>query len=360
MGIVSPYGVGNARFFDGLMANESAIQVHDGLPIGKIPGVSPLVSHRFREVVALAFDAAACDAGLSVDDLKEMAGWIGTAHGDLPRWETLGDSSSAVASLMALGWQKDRMRVVSTACTSSTIAIGLASQLIATQRIQRAWVLGVDLLSGFIINGFQSLRAMSPDTCKPFDRNRNGLILGEGAGVLVLESEHACQERRRTPYAWIKGFGNALDAFHMTAPHPTGKGMLAAIGQALGEASLTPAAIGYINAHGTGTRLNDQMEYMAFDALMRQGLPPHTPMSGIKWAIGHTSGAAGILECAVSAVGVSGQHVPGIPTLQATDPGFPCLTVPRQAIPMTHTTVLTVNAAFGGSNAALIVGRDVA
>lgn len=360
MGIVSPYGVGNALFFDGLMANESAIQRHHDLPMATIPGVSPLASDRFAEIAWHAFQAAAVDAGLSLDDIQTMDGWIGTAHGDLLRWETNQESSSPVAALKAMGWQTERMRVVSTACTSSTIAIGLASRLIATQQIKRAWVLGIDVLSGFILNGFQSLRAMSPDTCKPFDRNRNGLVLGEGGGVLVLESGLACQERGRRPYAWVKGVGNTMDAYHMTAPHPTGKGMVAAIAQALDEAGMSPSDIEYINAHGTGTRLNDQMEYTAFEALMRKGLPPHTPLSGIKWAIGHTSGAAGVLECAIAAFGLSCQKVPGIPTLQETDPGFPCLDIPLQAISMKHHTVLTVNAAFGGSNAALIIGRDAA
>lgn len=193
----------------------------------------------------------------------------------------------------------DRLRLrgfrttISTACSSSANAVMLGARLIRHGRCDRILAGGCDALTRFTINGFASLKILDTEGCKPFDENRSGLNLGEGAAFLVLESEQVINLRKNPPIAEVTGYANTCDAYHQTASSPDGEGAYQAMKQALDTAGLAPEQIDYINAHGTGTANNDLSEGRAIERLFDNS-PPY--FSSTKPFTGHTLGAAGAIE----------------------------------------------------------------
>jgi 3-oxoacyl-(acyl-carrier-protein) synthase len=179
---------------------------------------------------------------------------------------------------------------VSCACSSGLSAIALAARWIEGGRVEAALVVGVDVLSAFVLRGFSSLLALDPGRCRPFDAARRGLSLGEGAGALLLG--HA-----EDGAAWVAGWGESNDANHVTGPSRDGVGLSLAAGRALARAGLAPEEIGFIHLHGTGTRYNDASEALAMEQVFGGGTPPAV---GTKANTGHTLGAAGLLESLVA------------------------------------------------------------
>jgi 3-oxoacyl-(acyl-carrier-protein) synthase len=188
---------------------------------------------------------------------------------------------------------KKYIGTVSTACTSATNAIILGARLIANQAFDSIICGGAEALSKVTINGFHSLMILDDEHCKPFDENRNGLNLGEGAAYLVLESEHTLQRSGRKAIAELRGYANVNDAFHQTASSPGGTGAYHAMKNALGKAAMDTSEIDYINAHGTGTENNDLSEGLAIQKLFGDQVPP---FSSTKPYTGHTTSAAGSIE----------------------------------------------------------------
>ena len=197
------------------------------------------------------------------------------------------------------------MSTISTACSSSANAILYGARLIRHNLLDRLLVGGTDALSRFTINGFHCLKILDPRPCKPFDRDRDGLNLGEGAGYLVLESDKALGQRK--PIARLSGYSNVNDAYHQTASSPTGEGAEEAMMLALRKSGLQPADIDYINAHGTGTEINDLSEGLALERLFH-GSPP--PFSSTKSYTGHTLAAAGGVEAVMSLLSLQYQEIP--------------------------------------------------
>ncbi|MEI6715224.1 MAG: beta-ketoacyl-[acyl-carrier-protein] synthase family protein [Verrucomicrobiota bacterium] len=242
--------------------------------------------------------------------------------------------------------------IVSNACSGGANSIGHAADLIRSGLADIVLTGGYDILCELVFVGFDSLQSLAPEKCRPFDRTRNGLMLGEGAGFLVLESESHAQNRGATILASLAGYGHSTDLFHLTQPAADGAPMERAIRTALRHADLPATEIGYINAHGTGTPFNDRAEMNAFSRVFGDALP-QTRLSSTKAAIGHTLGAAGCIEAVFALQTLqSGQIPPQIFTTQPEELVASSLAQPNEHL--TKNAVLTVNLGFGGSNAALV------
>lgn len=245
----------------------------------------------------------------------------------------------------------DRGINISAACASSTIAVAHGAALIASGRAEVVLVCCLDLVTEFIFSGFSALKALSPGPCKPFDRNRQGLSLGEGAAALLLMSPERARQENRVPLGTICGWGSANDATHITAPARDGSGLIRAVSQALCLSGMACDDIAAISAHGTGTVYNDLMELTAFRHLFGKR---NVPAYSIKGAIGHTLGAAGGIELALGLKALAERIVP--PTVGIVDPmaGAQGIIGP-EPVSFSGNTLLTTNSGFGGVNAAIVL-----
>lgn len=246
--------------------------------------------------------------------------------------------------------------VISTACSSANVAMGYGYDLIQNEMADVMIAGGFDTMAEIACSGFGVLRNLSPDICRPFDRNRNGLILGEGAACIILEEAKHCMKRGGGVYAEFMGYGMSTDAYHMTAPDVTGKGPAKAMQKAMGYSGINPQDIDYINAHGTGTIYNDQIETTAIKRVFGQ-MAYKIPVSSTKSMYGHTLGAAGAVE-AVTAIAAIQQHfIP--PTINYQTPDTKCDLdyVPNKGRDKIINTVLSNNFGFGGNNCSIIIGR---
>jgi nodulation protein E len=242
--------------------------------------------------------------------------------------------------------------VVSSACSSAGQAIGTALQLIRAGLVDRVIAGGAEAcITPVTVKMWEMLRVLSPDRSRPFCSDRNGMTLGEGAGALILESEAALAARGATPLAWLAGYGTSSDARDIVQPDLDGA--VAAIEAALADAGLSPAGIDYINAHGTGTVLNDANEAAAIHRVFG-ARAAELPVSSTKPVIGHTFGASGALELIVAIGALREKVVP--PQINITTPDPKCaLFLPPVAAERPLAAVLSNSFAFGGINACLVV-----
>jgi 3-oxoacyl-[acyl-carrier-protein] synthase II len=245
---------------------------------------------------------------------------------------------------------------VATACSSSATAIGYAADLIRLGRADAVITGGSESLTELTFAGFNSLRSLDPETCRPFDRNRQGLVLGEGACILVLEAHQRAHSDDQRIHGAVLGYGISADAHHMTSPHPDGDGAVHCMEAALAHAGLTPDAVDIINAHGTGTPVNDRVETRAIKRVFGQrayGIP----VSSTKSVHGHCLGAAGALEAAASLMALHHGVIPATNHLREPDPECDLDYVadgPRRA---TINVALSNSFAFGGNNTTLVLAR---
>jgi 3-oxoacyl-[acyl-carrier-protein] synthase II len=245
--------------------------------------------------------------------------------------------------------------IIANACASGANAIGHAWELVRHGRAERVLTGGYDALSQLVFAGFDSLQALSPTRCRPFDAHRDGLALGEGAAVLALEALEGAQRRGADILAEIIGYGASTDAYHLTQPHPRGDAAFASMTEACRCAQVNPEQIGYINAHGTGTPLNDSAEATAINRWA--GARAKTlPVSSTKSSIGHLLGGAGAVETVVCLMALREQWLPPTSTLETTDPAceFPVVQKPTET---RFEHALTNSFGFGGANATLILRR---
>lgn len=243
---------------------------------------------------------------------------------------------------------------ISAACASSAIAVAKGASLIVGERAECVLVCCIDLVTEFVFSGFSALGALSENPCMPFDRDRSGLTLGEGAAALVLMNAARAQSEGRRQLATVLGWGVANDAFHVTAPDPEGQGLACAVKEALKQAGIAAEDISAISAHGTGTVYNDHMELKAFDRLFRDR---KVPIYSIKGAIGHTLGAAGGIEVAVGLKALSQGVVPPTAGFRKGD-GCALGRVSPESTAFRGSRLLSTNSGFGGINAALILGYE--
>ena len=247
--------------------------------------------------------------------------------------------------------------IIANACASGANAIGHSWQLIRSGRVDRVVTGGYDALSQLVFAGFDSLQALSPDVCRPFDEHRNGLALGEGAAVLALESIESAERRGAVVLGEIIGYGAATDGHHLTQPQPEGNAALASMNLACQTAQVAAEQIDYINAHGTGTPLNDSAEAHAINRWAGASVS-RMRVSSTKASVGHLLGAAGAVETIICLMVLRGQWLPPTITLRTPDPicGFSIVTRPASA-QVEH--VLTNSFGFGGANATLILRRAI-
>ena len=245
--------------------------------------------------------------------------------------------------------------LISNACASGACAIGQAWEMVRGGGAEQVFAGGYDVLSQLVFAGFDALQALSPTRCRPFDKNRDGLAVGEGAAMLALETLNSARRRGAEILGEITGYAMTIDRHHLTQPHPEGNAALAAMSQACAAAGITPAEIDYVNAHGTGTPLNDGAEAAAINQWA--GARAATlPVSSTKASVGHLLGGAGAVETVVCLMALRGQWLPPELALETPAPAcrFPLVTRARDA---RLATALSNSFGFGGINATLIMRR---
>ena len=246
---------------------------------------------------------------------------------------------------------------VSAACASSSVAVARAAALIRHRRADAVLICCLDLVTEFVFSGFSALGALSAVPAMPFDKDRSGLSLGEGAASILLMAESRCRREKRPVLGQIAGWGVSGDAFHLTAPARDGAGLIRAIRKSLDSAQIGVDEISAICAHGTGTIHNDSMELAAFHSIFGGRKPP--PVYSVKGAIGHTLGAAGGIEVALGVKSLSEKCIP--PTVGLISPveGARGM-VSSRFQELKGNYLLTTNSGFGGVNAAVILKRGSA
>lgn len=394
MGAVSPLGVGVPTLWEGLLAGRSGIsaitafdtsayEVHRG---GVIPdfdgarGLDPASADDIGQAARLAIAAtreALADSGLAGHYAPEDVGvCLGTTNAEIQAIEAMtsaGHDAGAgpdvaaptvrrqcpashipgqVAAEFGFGGPNS---LVPTACAAGNYAIGHGYDMIRQGRARAMVVGGVDPYSQVAFTGFHKLACMASDVPRPFAADRPGMMVGEGAGVLVLETLESAQKRGAPIYAEVLGYGLSCDAHHMTAPHPEGRGAVDAMTRALQASGLAPETVGYVSAHGTGTATNDRIETQAIKQVF--GEATRVPVSSIKSMLGHTMGAASALEAIACVLAIRDGMVPPTANLNAPDPECDLDCVPNTAREARVDVALSNAYAFGGNNAALLVGR---
>lgn len=322
-----------------------------------LTALQELLQHTDRSLLAddaFAFINANTVGGMcAVEDLYPQ--FIGPeTEGDFIRYIDTLDCAESTGNACSYFGLKPFTATISTACSSSANALILGARLIRHGLVQRAICGGCDALSRFTLNGFHSLKNVDKQACRPFDQNRNGLNLGEGAAYLMLEKEEDALARGAEILAYFSGYANSNDAYHPTAPSPDGSGALRTMQQALDRARLKPADIGYVNAHGTATLSNDAAEGLALLQLFGESLPA---FSSTKAFTGHTLAAAGAVEALFSIWALRGQEA--YANLHFETEMEELHTAPvreLQSIRADH--VLSNSFGFGGNNVSLIFSRS--
>ena len=243
-------------------------------------------------------------------------------------------------------------QVIANACASGTNAIGHAFECVRSGRYRRVLAGGYDALSEMVFVGFDSLQASTPEKCRPFDRHRTGMVLGEGAAILALENLELAQERGAPVLAEIIGYGISTDNFHITQPDPSGIGPLQAMERALHSAQVSANEVDYINAHGTATLFNDAAEGKAISELFDR-----VPVSSTKSMMGHSLGAAGAVEAVICLMALQHQFLPANINFCASEEGANLNIVSNQSRSMPLRTVLSNSFGFGGTNASILLQK---
>lgn len=393
LGVVTPVGTGREEVWDSLLAGRSGFSpvesfdtsrfsVHVGAEVRGFrpePYVRRLDPARLGRASQLAIAAARLalqDAGLDGEleggavDRRRAGVAMGTTSGE-PREVERFDDRFLAGELDAVGSEFMGLypchmiaahvarelgfggvnTMIPTACAAGNYAIAFASDQIRQGRADLMLAGGADAFSRITYSGFARLGAIAPERCQPFDRNRKGMIPGEGAGVLVLEPLDRALARGARVYAEVAGYGLSCDAHHMTAAHPEGEGAVRAMEQALAAAGIDPLAVDWISAHGTGTPTNDRLETLAVQRVFGDAAP-RIPMSSIKSMIGHTMGAASAIEAAACALAVATGRIP--PTMNLEEPEGNLDYVPNVARERKVKVAMNNAYAFGGNNASVI------
>jgi 3-oxoacyl-[acyl-carrier-protein] synthase II len=399
MGVVSPFGVGIDAFWDGLTQGRSGVRRitrFDASPYpsqiaGEVPDFNAAAHLPRRDVVRtdafihfalISALAALGDSGVKIDGQNDRVGVsIGTGMGGVPlllsSWETLRREGMAGVSAyalpgslpnMAAGWVSLRTGArgplfsPTTACAASSQAVGDAFRTIQRGDADVMLAGGTDsLIHPLVIAGFSAIRALSTRNddpqraSRPFDRDRDGFVLAEGAGILVLEALEPARARGAHIYAEVLGYGLSADAHHPTAS--SSEGPARAMQLALTDARLSPEAVDYVNAHGTSTQLNDQHETEAIKAVFGDHAR-RLAVSSIKSMTGHLVGAAGGVEAIATVLALHHGVLP--PTINHTTPDPACDLdyVPNQARRVPIRVAMSNSFAFGGTNAILVLGRS--
>jgi 3-oxoacyl-[acyl-carrier-protein] synthase II len=387
LGVVSPYGVGVKTFWAGLSAGACAIRpitlidtegfrarIAAEVPADSMDGLG--VSRRRARADRLALAAARealGDAELARDERADAALVVGAVGGGMLEgeawyWEETrrGQPSPRVRSLRSilpsthaetlggrLGLGGPRETVIM-ACASGAAAIALGADLIRSGMVSLSLAGGVDALTRICFMGFNALKLLDPEPCRPFDVGRRGMSIGEAAAFVVLEDAARARARGARVYGELRGAAVTTDAHHVTAPHPEGEGMIRAMRLALDAARLAPSAVGYVNAHGTGTQQNDRVEAAALRRVFGEG---RVLLSSSKSLVGHTMAAAGAVEAVATVLALQHGLVPPTANLRTVDPEVPFDCVPDAPRAVAIDVALSNSFGFGGQNATLVFAR---
>jgi 3-oxoacyl-[acyl-carrier-protein] synthase II len=392
VGAVTPLGVGARELYEGWSAGRSGIE--DGLgtcsdfdPTDFMTVKEARRSDRFAQLAIAASSQALADAGWEHDgppvDAADIGCVIGSGIGGMWTFETACDTlrergpqrvsplaiplimGNAAAGLVAMrhGLRGPVFGVMS-ACASGTHAIGEAARMIKSREAQAIVAGGAEAtLTPLAKAAFAAMEATSPTgISRPFDARRDGFVMGEGAGVLVLESEELAQARGAHVLGEVLGYASTADAYHLTAPEPTGRPAATAITRALRNAGVTPEDVNYVNAHGTSTTLNDASETAAIKLALGEHAY-HVPVSSTKSAIGHLLGAAGAVEAIATVYALADRMAPPTLNYEQPDEGLDLDYVPDGPRPLVvngnghgRAIALSNSFGFGGHNAVLCLG----
>ena len=382
LGVVSPFGAGVKAYWEGLTGGVCAIRpltlidtdgfrCRIGAEVPDSIGGSARRSRADRFALAAAREALD-DAGIGRADRADTALIVGAVGGGMLEaeawyWQRARGAAAApprvvascfpsshvdvVGSVLGIGGPRE---TVVTACSSGAASLAMAADLIADGVVSVALAGGVDALTRICFMGFNTLKLLDPSPCRPFDRDRRGMSIGEGAAFVVLESVERARARDARVYAELTGYGMSTDAFHVTSPHPQGEGMIRAMRAALEQARVTPADVGYANAHGTATPQNDRIEAHALRDVFGEG---GLLVSSTKSMIGHTMAAAGTLEAVATVLALGHEIIPPTARLENTDPDIPFDCVPRVAREAAVEHAISNSFGFGGQNVTLVFRR---
>lgn len=372
------------RFDSSAFTTRIAAQIRDFVPQDYLPRTEARRMDRFAQFACGAARLALEDAKLQITpQLALRSGvWIGSGIGGIETIEKQHDALqsrglSGVSPFfipmlipnMAAGQVaiqlglKGPSACTVTACASGTNSIGEAFNLIRLGKAEVMLAGGSEAcITPLGIAGFCAMKAMSTrnddpqGACRPFDQQRDGFVMGEGAGIIVLEEFEHARQRGAVIYGEILGYGSSTDAVHMVQPDSTGRGAVAAMQEAIRDAGIKPQEIDYINAHGTGTRLNDLVETIAIKDVFGD-YSYRLPVSSIKPCTGHMLGAAGAVEAIACLLAMQQGEIPPTANLQDPDPECDLDYVPQSARTAQLNTVLSQSLGFGGHNAVLIMRR---
>jgi len=389
IGVVTSVGIGVDAFWSAILAGQCGIgpvesfdsaryAVHIGGevknfdPRGFIERLRPDGMARASQLAIAAARLALKDASLDPSALDPLTSGVslGTTSGEPAMIEQFNDKDMAgtreaigpefieqypchvIAAHVAseLGFAGPNL-VIPTACSAGNYALAHASDNIRHGEADVMLAGGSDAFSRITYTGFARLAAIAPERCQPFDKNRKGMVPGEGAGVLVLERRDRAIARGATIYAELVGYGLTCDANHMTAPQ--GDGAARAMQVAMADAGVRPDEIGYISAHGTGTAINDRVETGAVKQAFGEAAY-RVPMSSVKSMLGHTMGAASAIEAAACALAVRDDRIPPTMHYETPDPECDLDYVPNAARSAPVELAMNNAYAFGGTNASVI------
>jgi 3-oxoacyl-[acyl-carrier-protein] synthase II len=390
LGVISSIGFGKDKFWDNLIKGKSGISKIDAFDTadhathmgGQVKDFDPhdFISKKKVKVMARASHLAIAAAKLAFKDAKldrvkngldKTAVFLGTTGGESQKieemdelWVKKGVDSidgmsviqypvSNIASNVAKEFKtRGKTQIFTTACAAGNYAIGYGYDYLKLAKADMVIAGGADAFSFLSFTGFNQVRAVAPEMCQPFDKNRRGMIPGEGAGILILETLESALSRNAPIYAEILGYGLSCDAFHMTNPQV--EGVTACIENALKRSSLKPDDVDYISAHGTGTRFNDKTESAAVKKIFGDR---KVAVSSIKSMLGHTMGAASAIEAITCCMAIKNDIIP--PTINHTTPDPECDIdcVPNKARKQKVNVALNNGFAFGGNNASLVLKK---
>jgi 3-oxoacyl-[acyl-carrier-protein] synthase II len=392
LGVISSIGIGKDAFWEGLLQGKSGISpvtafdttdqfTHNG---GEVKKFKPkeFISKEQMKYLSRASQMALAAAKLSVDDAKlsredfsniKAGVCLGINSGSVQVIEKIDDnlvknaeiSKDLISQLPAhttpaviskeLNMNGPNF-VFSTACSAGNYAIGYGCDLICFNRADLMLTGASDPFSRIGFTGFNQFSAVAREQCRPFDKNRSGMMVAEGAGILVIESLESALKRKATIYAEILGYGLSCDAYHMTTSSV--EGIAGCMKKALREANVSTDEVDYISAHGTGTQTNDKNECAAVKEVFGSRYN-NIPISSIKSMLGHTMGAASALEAIACALAVKNNIVPPTINFETPDPECDIDCVPNRSRKHTVNVALNNSYAFGGNNASLVLKKFI-
>jgi len=391
LGMVTSIGTGRQQFWDALLAGRCAFgrvrsfdtsrynvhlgaEIQDFDPHSHVLELDPSTIGRTSQLAIAAARLALTDGSLDLDKIdRTQAGiCLGTTSGE-PHFIERFDDRYVQGEILnvdqgfirgypchvvpgnvarELGFAGEAM-MIPTACAAGNYAIAHACDVLRSGKAPIMLAGGADCFSRITYTGFARLGAIAPEICQPFDRNRKGMVPGEGSAMLLLELKDHAIARGARIYCEVAGYGLSCDAHHMTAAHPQGEGASRAVTLALQQSGIVAEEVDYISAHGTGTPTNDRLETIAMKRTFGE-MAYKIPISSIKSMLGHTMGAASAIEAAVCALAITHQQIPATMNLHVPDPECDLDYVPNVARKCNVKVAMSNAYAFGGNNSSLV------